>query len=554
MAKSRERILLVESDLENCDLIARQTLQPLGFKVEIVGAASQAIQESIRFSPDVIIANLDLPGLSGKDLLVALSSQGVEVPVIVIAEKGMEADVIQAFRLGATDYLRSPVREAEVVSAVERILKQVRSRREKELLARQLNQTNQELQRRVRELTTIFAIGKAVTSITNQRALLDKVVEGAVYVTEADSGWLLLREDRGKSFVLSSYRNLPSSIANKLNQPWEDGISSLVALSGEALSIYGEPLKRFKVSRLGQSALVVPVKVRKEVVGLLVVVRKAPAPFGASNQTLLEAVADYASISLINAHLFKALEERARSLQQVADSAQVNERIKDEILQCLGREFFVPMESAKNTLEQASLQPVGSGNEALTDSLRSIRSSMNNLLGALENLKALEDNGNMQTTQIDLSRLARQAIARFQRLAHSGGISLITELPSRPVLVTANRSQLTRVFESLLSNAIKYSKDNGQVILHVEKILESGGSSAHAYVKDNGPGISAKAIPSLFKPSQKNGETNAVRFGGLGISLALVKEIILAHGGKIWVESEPGKGSVFHFTLKSHPE
>ena len=197
MKTPRERILLVESDPEICDLIARQTLQPMGYQVEVAGAAAQAIQRALRLAPDVILASLALPGLSAKDLLVALSSQGVDVPVIVIAGKGMEGDVIQAFRLGASDYLNAPIREAEVVTVVERALKQVRARREREELARQLRDTNQELQSRVRELTTIFAIGKAVISITNQRKLLDQILEGGVYVTEADMGWLLLREENG---------------------------------------------------------------------------------------------------------------------------------------------------------------------------------------------------------------------------------------------------------------------------------------------------------------------------------------------------------------------
>src|SRR4030042_1350619 len=86
----QERILIVENDPETGDVIGRQTLQPLGYRVQVVSAAAQAIQEAVRFAPDVIIANLNLPGLSGKDLLVALSSQGSDVPVIVIAPKEQE--------------------------------------------------------------------------------------------------------------------------------------------------------------------------------------------------------------------------------------------------------------------------------------------------------------------------------------------------------------------------------------------------------------------------------------------------------------------------------
>ena len=339
MKTSRERILVVENDPEVSDLVARQTLQAIGYQVKVTRTAASALQEVSRYSPDIIITSLNLPDLSGKDLLVALSSQGTETPVIIIAEKGMEADLVQAFRLGATDYLFWPTREAEIVSAVERVIKQVRSRRERESLSRQLKQTNDELQQRVRELTTIFALGKAVTSITNQRELFEKVIEGAVYVTEADSGWLLLREDRTKAFTLAAQRNLPNTLAAKINQPWDDGISSLVALSGETLSIHGAPLARFKVSQLGQAALVVPVKLKKEVVGLLVVVRKAAQPFGPSNRTLLEAVADYASISLVNASLFRALEDRARSLQQSVDKVKASEQKKDEIIRNLQNEM-----------------------------------------------------------------------------------------------------------------------------------------------------------------------------------------------------------------------
>jgi len=311
MSTPLERILVVESDPEASDLISRQVLQPLGYRMKVVTGAPSAIQEAAQFSPDIFIVNLNLPDLSGKDLLVALSSQSSEVPVIVVAEKGDEENVIQAFRLGATDFLKSPLREAEIVSAVERVLKQVRAKKERRLLAHKLERTNRELKRRVRDLTTIFSIGKAVTSITDQQVLFDQIVEGAVAVTEADKGWMHLRKGDDKKFVLRAVKNLPNSISSHLGNEWDDGVSSLVALSGESFSINGEPLKRFKVSKLGKSALVVPVKAQEEVIGLLVVAREKVIPFESGSQFMLEAVADYVSVSLINARLFQALEQQA---------------------------------------------------------------------------------------------------------------------------------------------------------------------------------------------------------------------------------------------------
>jgi len=110
----RERVLVVDEDPDVLDLVERQVLEPMGYVVATAGDAGAAIQQALNFSPDLIIASLILPGLSGKDLLVALRSQGMDVPMLVTAPEGMEADAIQAFRLGARDYLVKPLREAEV--------------------------------------------------------------------------------------------------------------------------------------------------------------------------------------------------------------------------------------------------------------------------------------------------------------------------------------------------------------------------------------------------------------------------------------------------------
>lgn len=353
MKTPRARILLVEKDPEIREIVGRQTLQPVGYRVDTATSAAAAIEEVYRSSPDLVIADLDLPGLSGKDLLVALRSQGVDVPAIVIAAKGMESDVIQAFRLGAADYLLWPAREAEILAAVERVLGQLRSSQEREDLQRQVRKANEELQRRVRELTTILGIGKAVTSITERHALFQKIIEGGIYVTEADAGWLLIREDSQNPFILSAQHNLPEKIARKVGKPWDDGISSLVALSGESLSIHGEPLARFTIYQLGKSALVVPLKIQKEVVGLLVVQRKDARPFSPNSKSLLEAVADYASISLMNARLFQALEERAHSLQgSPRTSFQTNEATRDDLLRMMRTELSPQLQESIETIQR----------------------------------------------------------------------------------------------------------------------------------------------------------------------------------------------------------
>jgi two-component system NtrC family sensor kinase len=333
----RGRVLVVDDDPDVLDLLARQVLQPLGYLVQTADDGGAAIQHALNFAPDLIVASLTLPGLSGKDLLVALRSQGMEVPMLVTAPEGMEAAAIQAFRLGARDYLVKPLREAEVVSAVERALGEVRLRNERHQLAEQLGESNRELERRVRELTTLYGIGKAVTSTTNQSQLFTKLVDSSLYVTEADLGWVLLIEDRSKQLVLRAQRNLPPAVAAKLHHPWDDGVSSLVMLSGETLNIYGEGLAKFKMARMGKAALIAPIKVRDQVIGVICVARQEHRPFSERSQAMLEAVADYASISLVNARLFQALEERARRLQKAIEDAQAGTPASSEMLALLDR-------------------------------------------------------------------------------------------------------------------------------------------------------------------------------------------------------------------------
>ncbi len=377
MASTGERILIVESDPDISDLVGRQALQPLGYQLTLAGEAGAAIKSAVQNPPDLILANLNLPGLSGKDLITALTSQGIRAPLVVIAEKGQEQSVIQSFRLGAVDVILWPARDAEVVRVVERALLQTHETRTRIQLDRQLEAANQELQRKVHELTTILSIGKAVTSTTDQRRLFAQIVEGAIQVSEAETGWLMIRDENTRAFLLKAHRSLPESWAKKINQPMDDGISSLVALSAETLSIHGTPLQKFKVAALGKSAAVVPIKVQNEVIGLLIVVRKADREIDKVAQSLLEAVADYASISLVNARLFRAIEQNV-------EAAKMNERRHLDMLESLKESIREEMQASMYPLEALLSGKPGTLTAEQEQALKTIQSSLQRLSHSAE--------------------------------------------------------------------------------------------------------------------------------------------------------------------------
>jgi two-component system sensor histidine kinase VicK len=144
---------------------------------------------------------------------------------------------------------------------------------------------------------------------------------------------------------------------------------------------------------------------------------------------------------------------------------------------------------------------------------------------------------------INVLALASETVAVFQ--ANSNGIAIHLVQEPAPPFVHADADRLRQVFLNLLSNAVKFSPHGGEITIGTRQ----EGADLMLWVRDQGVGIAPDALPKLFTKFFRahNKETRTI--GGTGLGLALVKRIITAHGGHIWVESELGKGSTFFFTL-----
>lgn len=543
MTAPRDRILIVENDPVISDMIGRQILQPAGYQYLVVSDSSTAISRVLQFAPDTIIAELNLPGLTGKDLLVALASQGLSTPVILLAPKGQEVDIIQTFRLGATDYLIWPAREPEVINVVERVLKQVHDQRERERLSRQLHNTNQELQQRVRELTAIFSVGKAVTSVTDQTQVFEKILEGATHVTQAELGWFMLRDEPSKNYVLAAERNLPTSLPVQIGRPWDDGISSLVALSGEALAIHGEPLKRFKISPLGQSALIVPVKVQKQAIGLLVMMRKQPMPFTASDQHLLEALADYAAISLVNARLFRTVEDRARLQQNAAETAQLGEKVNNALLLSLRQELRDAMEISRSALEFLGKDITARWTPEQRQALATLQDQVTLTSRLAESLQPSEG---LRGSPANLTEIARAAANRLKPLTAQNNLNLAVDLPGEALAVHADGALLTQAINGLLNYVLRVSANGSQIDFKVQRNPDG---MAHLTIQFSGPHLEPGLLARIFDTNSLKDPTRSRRPSGAVINLPLVKEILQKFNGKLWAEQPPNHVTIFHVLL-----
>jgi len=111
--------------------------------------------------------------------------------------------------------------------------------------------------------------------------------------------------------------------------------------------------------------------------------------------------------------------------------------------------------------------------------------------------------------------------------------------------IEADKDKIDRVMENLLSNAIKFSPEGGKITVSVEEAR----GELKISVADTGMGIAKKDLPHVFEKFYRTDAASSQAIGGVGLGLSITKHIIESHGGKIWVESETGKGSTFSFTL-----
>lgn len=151
---------------------------------------------------------------------------------------------------------------------------------------------------------------------------------------------------------------------------------------------------------------------------------------------------------------------------------------------------------------------------------------------------------------VQLEKECQEVMNRCQPLAEAKDISLDLEFPQEVIVLQADPILFQRALCNLMENAIKYSPPQGRVVLSVRDL----GGEVEFAVKDQGPGISPEDQPHLFELLFR-GKTAGTETG-LGLGLAIVKRILNAHAGRIWVESEEGKGATFFFTLpkQHHPD
>jgi phosphoserine phosphatase RsbU/P len=255
------------------------------------------------------------------------------------------------------------------------------------------------------------------------------------------------------------------------------------------------------------------------------------------------------------ADLERKVAERTLELEDANRRLQELDKLKSDFLSTVSHELRTPLTSIKAFAQILLDSPLEeSTQERYLDIIDKESDRLTRLISDLLDLAKIERR-EMSWTMVhaDLREVVSKAVSPLIALSKTQQIRLDVH-PSQPMPVCIDADRIQQVVTNLVGNAIKFSSESGRIGIRIEERTRSGPRDARpgpyvaVAVSDSGPGIPQEEKERIFSKFYRGPRKHPVR-SGTGLGLAISREIVLYHGGEIWVESEPGAGSTFYFTL-----
>jgi signal transduction histidine kinase/putative methionine-R-sulfoxide reductase with GAF domain len=414
----------------------------------------------------------------------------------------------------------------------------------------ELRQRTDELSRSVGELRALGEVSRAVNSTLDLQTVLATIVAKAVQLSGTEAGAIYAYDETQREFHLSATYGMDPELIDALTHQHiglDAPIFTSVALRGEPVQtadLRQEAASEFGdiILRAGYRArLMAPLVRGEQIVGILVVRRKAPGEFPQNTIDLMKTFAAQSVLAIQNARLFHEIEDKGRQLE-------VASRHKSQFLANMSHELRTPLNAILGYTELILDSIYGEAPEKMRGVLERVQANGKHLLGLINDVLDLSkiEAGQLTLSLSDysLTNLVQGVYIAVEPLASKKNLALTTKIaPSLPA-GHGDERRLAQVLLNLVGNAIKFT-DKGEVA--IEASLSNG--SFRVAVRDSGPGIAAADQAKIFEEFQQVDNTSTREKGGTGLGLAISKRIVEMHGGRISVESQIGKGSTFTIKL-----
>ncbi|MFZ5915920.1 MAG: ATP-binding protein [Chloroflexota bacterium] len=549
-----EKVLVIDDRDDSLQFMTEYILKPNGYHYITAKDGEAGLQRALNETPDLIIMDQRMPKMTGLEVLAALKKTKAEIPVVLMTFHGSEETAVQAFRLGARDYIIKPFDTEEMLAAIDRALEERRLRKERDKLTQEVVQTNRQLERRVKELSILYSVGQSVTALLDPEKVLNRIVEAAVYVTNAEEGALLLIDEDSGDLYLRAARNLGEQFARGFRIKVDDSIAGQVVKTGKPFIESGDEARlKVKTGYLVKSLLYVPLRVQKKVIGVMSVDNKASnRPFTDNDLYLLSALADYASIAIVNAQLFgevksfneeleRKVQERTRELQETQAQLIQSEKLASvgELAAGVAHEINNPLGVILG-FTQVILKKIPE-DDAFSKPLLSIEREGLRCKKIIQGLLDFSRRSTPTFQPVQLNETVQAACELIEHQFSINNVSLVKGFAPNLPQIQADANQLQQVFVNLIINAYHAMPKGGQIRVTTRAV----GDKVQAIFADTGVGIPPENLKRIFDPFFTTKEVGK----GTGLGLSVSYGIIESHGGKIEVESQVGVGTTFVITL-----
>ena len=483
-------------------------------------------------------AYADVPASGFRSALaVPMLREGLPIGAVAVGRT-----VRRAFSQGQIALLQTFADQAVIAIENTRLFEEVQAR------------TN-ELARSVRELKSLSAVAQAVSSSLELKVVLARILEHACAMSDSGGGAIYVYDKARCQFYLEAGHNMSEELSAAVREhPIRLGESVVGQCVERRQSVQIDdlatapphPLYEMHLRAGVRALLAVPLLRQEEVVGALVVRRQHAGIFADETLELLQAFADQSAIALENARLFEEIAQKSRELE-------IASQHKSQFVANMSHELRTPLAAIlgyAELLQEGFYEPLG---RKSLDALARIRSNGKHLLGLINTVLDIAKIESGQFT-LNMAEYAIESVVETVRsasesLAQNKKLAFKTEVAKSLPICLGDEQRLTQVLLNLVGNALKFT-DVGEVRI----AANAADGHFELQVSDTGPGIPPEECERIFEKFRQVDSSNTRAKGGTGLGLAIAREIVEMHGGRIWVESTPGRGSTFQMELPTRAE
>ncbi len=400
---------------------------------------------------------------------------------------------------------------------------------------------------RIAQLERIVAISQMLSSTLDLNHLLSLIIQTAAELANTEASSIMLVDERTEElFFAASTGEVDQTKLRQIKVPIEGSLAGTVYKTGKPLiSTNTEKDQRHfdgvdhQVQFQTRELLGVPLHVRQRCIGVLEVLNKKDgSAFNADDVRLIMTLASQAAVAIENARLVAQLREANRTLADL-------DQLKSNFISIASHELRTPLMIVLGYAEFLRDRANDETSETLDRVLHSAH-RLQMVIDQMTNLQYLKTGtAEMRKTRFAIQKLITEVCADWQPLAASKSLTLHFQSPATPIYVQADYAQITLVMNNLLDNAVAFTPDQGRIEVTIRHLTGAIAVS----VTDSGIGIPKEHLNRIFDAFYQVESHLTRHHQGLGLGLAIAKQIVRQHGGRIWAESGEGQGSRFTFTL-----